>query len=74
MQRRLHSLLEVCLSTAIGFVISFVANMVVMPTVFGIHPSFNQNMLATLFFTVISIVRGYYVRRLFNYLHHKEIL
>lgn len=45
-----------------------------MPVVFGITPSFSQNMYATVLFTVISVVRGYYVRRLFNWMHVKEIL
>lgn len=74
MQKKRHSLLEVCLSTAIGFVISFLANLVVMPVVFGIHPSVQANTVATIFFTFISVVRGYYVRRLFNLLHTRGIL
>lgn len=74
MQKKHHSLLEVCLSTAIGFVISFAANLVIMPVVFGFHPSATENLIATIFFTVISVVRGYYVRRLFNTLHTKGIL
>lgn len=73
-QAKRHSLLEACLNTAIGFTISFIVNMAVMPLVFDIHPTVQQNIVATLIFTVISIARGYYVRRLFNYLHHKEIL
>jgi len=73
-QKKHHSLMEVCLSTAIGFVISFLANLVVMPIVFGIHPSFSANMYATIFFTVISVIRGYYVRRMFNLMHMKGIL
>lgn len=73
-QKKKHSLLEACLSTAIGFVIAFFANLVVMPVVFGITPSFSQNMYATVLFTIISVVRGYYVRRLFNWMHVKEIL
>jgi hypothetical protein len=71
MQEKRHSLLEACLSTAVGFVIAFFANLVVMPVVFGFTPSIAQNMYATILFTVISIVRGYYVRRLFNMAHTK---
>lgn len=74
MQKKRHSLLEVCISTAIGFVVSFFANIVVMPVVFNIHPTMAQNTIATIFFTVVSIIRGYWVRRLFNWLHWKEIL
>lgn len=74
MQKKRHSFLEACLSTAIGFIIAFFANLVVMPVVFGIMPTFEQNAIATVLFTIVSVVRGYYVRRMFNYMHVKEIL
>ena len=73
MQRKRHSLLEACIGTAIGYGIAFTANMVILP-LFGFTPSFHQNFWITNFFTAISIVRGYYVRRLFNLLHHRGIL
>ncbi|MBO4228056.1 hypothetical protein GRB70_37540 [Bradyrhizobium neotropicale] len=59
------SLAEICFSTAIGFVVAFVANAVVMPA-FGHHVSAAENFWITVIFTAISIVRGYCVRRLFE--------
>lgn len=73
MQKKKHSLLEACLSTAIGFGISFTANMFIMPA-FGCQITLMQNFWITVIFTFISLLRGYYVRRLFNYLHVKEII
>ena len=73
MQRKRHSLLEACIGTAIGYAIAFTANLVILP-IFDFTPSLHQNFWITNFFTVISVVRGYYVRRLFNFLHLRKIL
>ena len=74
MQKRRHSFLEACLSTAIGFGISFLMNIFIMSAVFGIKIDVPTNVLVTSIFTVVSIARGYGVRRLFNYLHTKGLL
>ena len=73
MQKKKHSLLEACISTMIGFVVAFTANLIILP-IFGFHPSFVQNLWLTVFYTVVSVVRSYYVRRLFNWLHARGIL
>lgn len=73
MQRRIHSLLEISISTGIGYGVAFTANLVILP-LFGFQPSLHENFWLTNFFTLVSLIRGYAVRRLFNYLHHKEIL
>lgn len=72
-QKKRHSLLEACIGTAIGYSIAFASNLIILP-LFGFKPSLHANFWITNFFTVVSVVRSYYVRRLFNYLHHKEIL
>lgn len=72
-QKARHSFLEACLSTAIGFIVAFLANLVILPT-FGFMPSFSQNLYMTIFFTLVSVIRGYWVRRLFNWLHSREYL
>lgn len=69
-QSRLASLLETCTSIAIGFVVSVIITAVVMPA-YGHHVTLGQNLQITAIFTVASIVRGYYVRRLFNWWHHR---
>ena len=73
MQKKRHSLLEAILSTAIGFIIAFISNIVIMYAM-GFPLTLTQNFVMTCFFTVVSIIRGYYVRRLFNHLHVKKIL
>jgi hypothetical protein len=73
MQARRHSLLEACVSTAIGFGIAYLTTLLVLP-LFGFRVTVGQSLWITLIFTVISVIRGYWVRRLFNYLHQKGIL
>lgn len=65
MQKRKHSILEILASTAIGFAISLSALYFIFPF-FGIESTHSKNLGITIFFTVISIIRGYFVRRLFN--------
>lgn len=74
MQKKKHSLLEACLSTAIGFCVAYVANIVIVPLVLGIRLDHTTNVVLTSFFTLVSVVRGYAVRRFFNWLHHKGYL
>lgn len=64
-QTKQKSFIEAVTNTAIGFVISLAATFVVLPLV-GVQSSGAQNLLITLCFTVISIARGYLVRRWFN--------
>lgn len=65
MQLRRHSLLEASLNTASGFIISLGAGMIIFPLV-GMPVSGQQNFLAVSIFTVISVVRSYIWRRIFN--------
>ena len=65
MQSRRMSALEAITSTAIGFGVSLAAGAVVFPA-FGWQLTFGENLSVTAIYTVISIVRGYLVRRLFN--------
>ena len=69
-QSRLASLFETCASIAIGFLVSVVITAVVMPA-YGHHVTLGQNLQITAIFTVASIVRGYYVRRAFNWWAHR---
>lgn len=64
-QSKKNSLLEAVTNTAVGFMISLSATFIIFPLV-GIESSAGKNILITLFFTVISIARGYLLRRLFN--------
>lgn len=64
-QTRLGSLIEVCINTAIGFAINWVANMFVMP-LYGFEITGGQAFTMGLIFTVISVARSYIIRRWFN--------
>lgn len=69
-QTRLGSLIETVFNTAIGLVISVIANQFVFPR-FGFHPSLGQNVAISVIYTGISIARGYVLRRYFNARLHR---
>lgn len=66
-QSRLGSMIEAVANVLIGFGINLGANLVVLP-LFGFHVSVSQALGIGLIFTFISILRGYFVRRLFNHI------
>jgi hypothetical protein len=59
------SMIEVATNILIGLVVSFISQVVIFK-IYDIHISVVQNVEITLWFTIISIVRSYLVRRLFN--------
>ena len=61
-QSKLDSLIEALLSTFIGFVVSFTANLILMPML-GIPVSLSKNFTLTVAFTFVSVARSYLVRR-----------
>ena len=65
MQSKLDSLIEAIFNTFIGFVIAFISQLVFFPIV-GIEATLGQNILLTVLFTIVSIIRTYIVRRYFN--------
>lgn len=72
-QKRKHSLMETLTSTFIGYVLAYVTTLLVFP-LFGWEISASKSFWITNIFTVLSILRGYGVRRLFNWLYLKGIL
>lgn len=64
-QSKLMSWVETCLNTAIGFAIAMATQMLVFP-LFGYSPPLSTNFKIALIFTVVSIVRGFILRRLFE--------
>lgn len=64
-QTKLQSLIEANVSTAIGFGISWAATPLVLAA-FGYTVGAGKAFGITAVYTVISIIRGYFVRRLFN--------
>lgn len=64
-QSRRKSMLEIAISTAIGFLVSLVLTAIVMPA-FGYPTTWAHDFWITTIFTVASLVRGYCVRRAFE--------
>lgn len=64
-QSRTMSALEIATSTAIGYAVAVSAQVVIFP-MFGIFTPIWDNLAIGGIFTIISVVRGYVVRRLFN--------
>lgn len=67
-QSRAHSMIEAWTNVAVGFGVAMLANVTLFP-LFGWHISGAQNIALTCCFTVISLVRSYLLRRLFNRWH-----
>ncbi len=65
MQTKRHSLIEAITNTAVGFIISLLSTFIIFPIV-GVESTGTKNIIITLFFTIISIIRGYILRRIFN--------
>jgi len=71
-QSRLGSLVEACVNTTIGYGVALASQLVVFPLV-GIHVPLRTNIVIGLWFTGVSIVRGYVLRRWFNHRLHRYI-
>jgi len=65
MQSKRMSLIETLTNVAIGYIVAILSQLAVFP-IFNIHIPLTDNLLIGVWFTVISIIRGYLVRRLFN--------
>jgi hypothetical protein len=70
MQSKKMSLIETIVSVLIGYVVSIISQLLLFP-MFNIEVSLTDNLLIGLFFTVVSIIRGYLVRRLFNWINFR---
>jgi membrane protein implicated in regulation of membrane protease activity len=66
-QTRRMSFMEAATSVAAGFLLSLGMQVVLFPAV-GLQTTLAQNLKLALGFTVLSLVRSYAVRRVFEYL------
>lgn len=64
-QSRRGSAIESAINVGIGYGVSVVANILVLP-MFGMYPSLADSLAIGLVFTVISLVRSYAIRRMGN--------
>ena len=65
MQSKRESMIETLTNVGMGWLISFIASMLVLP-LFGYNINLTDGILISIIFTIISIVRGYLIRRFFN--------
>jgi hypothetical protein len=72
-QSKLMSMIETALSTAIGFAVALTTQLLIFP-LFGFNPPLSHNLLIGAIFTIVSIARGFLVRRLFEALHIRNPL
>jgi hypothetical protein len=68
-QSKSHSMAEAWVNILVGFFINLIANLTILPW-FGFDLHFHQAFEIGLIFTVISVIRSYYMRRVFNYFTH----
>jgi hypothetical protein len=65
MQTRLGSFIESIINILIGYFFALGSQLIIFPLV-GIHVSLSTNLWIGLWFTIISLIRSYFVRRYFN--------
>ena len=64
-QTKQKSLIESVIQTIIGLGTSILIQVILYPMM-GIPVTFSQNLIITLVFFTVSIIRGYFVRRIFD--------
>lgn len=64
-QTRTHSAIESVANVAIGYLVALATQLVVFPW-FGMAVKLSDNLAISAIFTVVSLVRSYALRRLFN--------
>lgn len=69
-QTRLSSLIESLMNIAIGYVVALLSQLAIFP-LFGVHLPLSSNLAIGGWFTVVSLVRSYVIRRWFNARLHR---
>ena len=64
-QSRAMSLVEAVANVVVGYGVAVVTQILIFP-IFGLHTTLAQNLKLGLIFTIVSIGRGYALRRLFE--------
>lgn len=70
-QSKKHSAMETATNIGVGYVVALGSQFAVFP-LFGIHVPLSSNIAMSLYFTGISIIRSYALRRYFTNKHHKN--
>ena len=71
-QSHMMSFVEASANILIGYGIAVTAQTIIFP-VFGIHIPLSDHLLMGGFFTIVSLTRSYFLRRIFNWLHTRGI-
>jgi hypothetical protein len=69
-QTRIGSLIESFVNILIGYLVALVSQIFIFP-IFNINVTIRTNLLIGFWFTAISLVRSYIIRRLFNSILHR---
>lgn len=65
-QSRVESVVEATVNVIIGLTVSMSCNMVAIPAIFNVEITAKQNIAMAVFYTVVSLIRQYILRRYFN--------
>ena len=64
-QSRIMSLVEAAVNVVAGYALAVALQLVLFP-VYGLHPTLGQSLKIGLWFTLVSLLRTYALRRLFE--------
>ena len=64
-QSKIHSMLESATNVLIGYGVATLSQFIIFP-LYGIHIPLSQNLEIGIWFTVVSVIRSYILRRWFN--------
>jgi len=70
MQTKLDSFIESITNILIGYIFAIISQLLIFP-LFDINIPFSDNLLIGIYFTLISLIRSYLIRRYFNKLNTK---
>lgn len=65
MQTKKESFKEACVNVAVGYIIAVAGQLILFPIAW-IESELSQNLFVWAGFTIISLVRSYIIRRIFN--------
>jgi hypothetical protein len=65
MQTKLNSFIESLSNVFIGYIVAVFSQLLIFPY-FDINIPFSENLLIGVYFTIISLIRSYIIRRFFN--------
>lgn len=71
-QTRIQSLVEALAGIAIGYLVAVLSQLLIFPR-FGVRVPLSDNLLIGLWFTGISLIRTYALRRWFNARLHRAL-